>query len=345
MKLPWSKPEIRQDVGYTDVLVKALLATAGGEVAAGLTAGVEICVGQYGRAFQSAELYPGGQVADALRPHLGFIGRSMIDQGEAVFAISFDGQLTLTAASTVTVTGGADPRGWVYRLTLPGPSETITRTLAADRVLHLQYARAAERPWRGVSPLVASGTTKKLLDNLEHRLAQETGAAVGAIVPVPNVSVTSQLQSDIRGLKGEITLVETTAQAYGAGATGAPPADWQIRRIGADPPDVLSKLRRETEESILAACGVPITVLAGGQGTAAREAFRQFLHLTISPVALELAGQVADAFDLPDFAFNFDRLMASDLSGRARAFQSMVGGGMDLARAAAIAGLMETDSE
>ena len=39
----------------------------------------------------------------------------------------------------------------------------------------------------------------------------------------------------------------------------------------------------------------------------------------------------------------FDGLFAADLSGRARAFQSMVGGGMDVSRAAALAGLMADD--
>lgn len=32
--------------------------------------------------------------------------------------------------------------------------------------------------------------------------------------------------------------------------------------------------------------------------------------------------------------------MASDISGRARAFQSMVGGGMDVTKAATLSGLM-----
>jgi len=39
----------------------------------------------------------------------------------------------------------------------------------------------------------------------------------------------------------------------------------------------------------------------------------------------------------------FDALFASDLSGRVRAFQSTVAAGMDPARAAALAGLMEMD--
>ena len=36
--------------------------------------------------------------------------------------------------------------------------------------------------------------------------------------------------------------------------------------------------------------------------------------------------------------------MAADLSGRARAFQSMVGAGMDAAKAAGLAGLMEAEA-
>ena len=83
-------------------------------------------------------------------------------------------------------------------------------------------------------------------------------------------------------------------------------------------------------------------MLGGGQGTASREAYRQFLHLTIAPVALALAAQVEDVTGLP-FALSFDRLMASDLSGRARAMQSMVNGGLAVERAAALAGLMEPE--
>ena len=40
---------------------------------------------------------------------------------------------------------------------------------------------------------------------------------------------------------------------------------------------------------------------------------------------------------------SWQELRASDLSGRARAFQSMVGGGMALADAVAVAGLMVED--
>ena len=36
-------------------------------------------------------------------------------------------------------------------------------------------------------------------------------------------------------------------------------------------------------------------------------------------------------------------VIASDISGRARAFQSLVKGGMDVSKAAALAGLMESE--
>ena len=46
---------------------------------------------------------------------------------------------------------------------------------------------------------------------------------------------------------------------------------------------------------------------------------------------------------LGDVTLDWRELRASDLSDRARAFQSMVGGGMPVADAVAIAGLMVDD--
>ena len=60
------------------------------------------------------------------------------------------------------------------------------------------------------------------------------------------------------------------------------------------------------------------------------------------PVSLSVAAELSDKLD-SNVSLSFDRMFASDLSGRARAFQSMVGGGMDVAKAAALAGLMDLD--
>ena len=88
---------------------------------------------------------------------------------------------------------------------------------------------------------------------------------------------------------------------------------------------------------------VPTSLLERADGTALREAWRQFLHASVMPVSLSVSAELTDKLDT-DIRLSFDRMFASDLSGRARAFQSMVGGGMDVQKAAALAGLMEPES-
>ena len=179
--------------------------------------------------------------------------------------------------------------------------------------------------------------------NLERRLAQEAGGAVGQLIPVPNVEASAKLQGDLRKMTGQVTLVETTSAAWGAGQQGAPQADYQLRRLGADPPATLPELRRQAEESLLGSCGgIPTSVLGAATATSSRESFRQFLHATISPVADDVAAQIGAQLG-SEISFDFSKLQASDISGRARAFQSMVGGGMDVSKAAALAGLMEPE--
>ena len=145
MKLPWTKKAEHRS--YTDAFVEAALASASGETVSGLVASLEIITGWWGRGFQSAEILPSGVVADLLRPHLAVIGRSLVTRGELIFAIDTDGDsITLLPASNHDVEGGPNPESWQYRLTLAGPTETITRTLTADRVLHLPVRRQHGTP-------------------------------------------------------------------------------------------------------------------------------------------------------------------------------------------------------
>ena len=78
-----------------------------------------------------------------------------------------------------------------------------------------------------------------------------------------------------------------------------------------------------------------------GGGTSLREAYRRFLHATVAPLGELVQDELRDKLDAPALSLNFDRLFAADLSGRARAFQSLVSGGMDVERAATLGGLME----
>ena len=177
--------------------------------------------GHWARAFASADLSPIGQVSDALRPYLGYVGRELIHTGEAIFAIDFDGGLRLTPASGYTVMGTHDSRTWVYDLTLPGPTSTTTRTLPGDRVLHLTYATDSVQPWRGIGPLESAQATVALLSGLETQLGQEANSASGQILPVPQGTPMAALQDDLRKLSGKLAVVPTTAGGFSQGFSSA----------------------------------------------------------------------------------------------------------------------------
>ena len=69
---------------------------------------------------------------------------------------------------------------------------------------------------------------------------------------------------------------------------------------------------------------------------------RRFFPLTVEPLAGCLARELTDKLET-SIELGFSGRFAADLTGRARAFQSMVGGGMDAAKAASLAGLMAVD--
>ena len=92
--------------------------------------------------------------------------------------------------------------------------------------------------------------------------------------------------------------------------------------------------------SVASACGVPLELIVeAGDGTAAREAWRRFLFGSVVAHAAIARDEFRRKLD-PGIDLDFAELRASDLAGRARAFQSMVGGGMELDKAAALSGLV-----
>ena len=61
------------------------------------------------------------------------------------------------------------------------------------------------------------------------------------------------------------------------------------------------------------------------------------------PYLCTLAAELSAKLEA-EISLSFKGRLAADLAGRARAFQSMVGAGMDLAKAAGLAGLMEVEN-
>ena len=346
MRIPWfTNRETRQDGGYTEALESLIIAQAGGDTTAtpDKLAAREIALGLWGRAFASAEVSPAGPVADGIGAAVKVnIARQLLSCGEAVYQFSVeDGALVLSPCSEWKVTGGPDPASWIYEIERRGPSTTLKTTgIRSDSVLHFRYSSDPGEPWKGSGPLQRATTSTRLAANVEGRLAEELGQAAGQIMATPDGKSKEQLQSDLRLINGRLALVESTASGWGDGTQGAPRRDLEQTRIGASPPDVLAVLRSDAALLVLALMGVPVTLLQRADGTALRESWRGFLHSSVQPVADLVAEELSAKLDKP-VSLSFDRLFASDLSGRARAFQSMVNGGLSTDKAAGLAGLMD----
>ena len=177
-------------------------------------------------------------------------------------------------------------------------------------------------------------------------LADEASGPRGMLLPTPvdgNDPTITTLKADIRALRGKVALVESTSGGWAAdGSQQRPKGDWESRRLGAAPGAPLIDQADLASREIYAACGIPLSIVTTSEGTGQREGFRRLLHSTIMPLAKIVSEELSEKFETP-ISLSFDGLFAADLSGRARAFQSLVGGGMDVTKAASLAGLMQAE--
>ena len=313
---------------------------------------VECASSMFGRSFRVANVTPASMRTAGLTPTiLEMIARQLIIAGEIVLVPEIGPEgVDLVPASDWDIEGGANPRTWRYRVTLPGPSTLQTRHLPAAGVLHFMYAPSPIHPWRGVSPLTRAKLTGAIASNLELRLSQEMGGRSGNLLPVPGDPGEPRfdgLRADLSALEGNTALVPSLTGGFEQGPSGGTRQDWKPIRFGPAPPESLDAIRTSTGRKILGACGVPVSLADPGNaaGQALREALRQFLHLSVVPLAAGVAWELSRKLEVPGLKLGFRRLHAADIQGRARAFASLINAGqgetqaMDPERAASIAGL------
>ena len=354
MRWPWTKrePERRQAIPFTDAVVRALEAQAAGTATGdpSAIAALEAATALYSRAFAAARLSPAVPV---LSPAcMALMARNLIRRGEDVHQITVDrGALRLLPIGSWDVRGGPDPGGWWYRCDRFGPSGNVTELVPAAAVLHVRYAVDSARPWHGIGPLGWARATGTLAANLETRLGEEAGGPVGHVIPIPqdggdddDDDPIAGFKSDFAAAKGRTILAETTAAGWGEGRAAAPQADYKPQRFGASPPDTLPSLRSQAAESVLSACGVPVSLVTDADGTSQREAWRRFVMGSVEPL-LEIVGMEIAAKLETAVSFDLSRLWAHDLAGRAASFKAMVTAGMDPAKAAALSGLLAAEGE
>ena len=343
MKWQFWKNETRAEVGYTDAFVAALLGRAQGKTLAVpvATGALESCAGTVGRAFMACEVTGRPAIMDALTPSvLEIIGRSLIRRGESVWRIDVEGgNLVLLPAETWSIEGEPNPASWEYRLTLGGPSRTLTYDYVPfDSVLHFRYAVDSERPWIGNGPIMVASLAGNLSAETMAALGDEASGPRGSLLglPVDGADETvTQLKVDIAAAKGRMAMVENGD--WGNSNQGQ--VMLKPERFGANPPQGLVNLQTQASAEVMSACGFNPALFQAGDSASLRESWRLALFGVISPLGLMVQRELQDKID-PDVTLSWQELRASDLSGRARAFQSLVGGGMAITDAIGITGLM-----
>ena len=215
---------------YTDLVFAGLLAQQGrGAAAAEWASGaVQAAAGLWARCLSVAT-----SDLEAVTPELlGAIGYDLGVVGEHVSVLQVDGsgRVALLRASSWNISGGPDPRFWMYDVSLSGPTGTHTRVVPADGVLHVRYLPDCRTPWRGVAPWKRAPTLSKLAAEVEAALVREARLPTKQIIPMPQ-GATGAAKNMLDGIldeNGRIILPTTTAGGLGSGRSSAPLTDWKV---------------------------------------------------------------------------------------------------------------------
>ena len=345
MKLwPFGNHLEKREAAYSDAVIAALVSQAEGKSLAtpSATAALEACSGLCGRGFAGAEVDGPSFIAGALSPGiLEMVGRTLIRSGQVVFLIdTMGGELKLFPSEAHDIEGGPDPSTWRYRLTLNGPSRTLTHDdVPAQSVLHFKYGVDPARPWVGRGPIQIAALAGRLSAETVNALASESSGPIGRLLGVPvdgKDETVAGLKSDITNAKGKMALIES---GDWGNASGESKLDLESRRFGAEPPASLVELVDVSSREIFAACGFNSALWGSSQAAGTREAWRLALFGVLSPLGHMVERECRDKLD-SGISIGWTELRASDLQGRARSVQSLVGAGMPVQAAAKEAGIM-----
>ena len=337
---------------YSDLVVNAIQAQARGYVNVCGTSATEAAAGALSRAFASASISGPDWAKRAISPaFLAQVGRCLTRQGESLHLVEVSalGEIALIPAASWSFSGGPNPSSWTVEATLPGPSRSITRRVPFNSVIHQVWGSAPGIAYAGRSPLQFAAVSARLAVEVERSMGDETAGPIAMLLPVPEDpgppgenDKKAELKQDITGARGGALLVETTAAGYGEGRVAAPRKDWVASRLGPEVPASLVAIMETGFSQMLSAMGCPPGLFLGGSASAAREDYRRWYSATVEPLSILLAAELSLKLET-EIGLSYAGRFSGDLSGRARAFGSMVTAGMDPGKAAALSGLMTAE--
>ena len=278
-------------------------------------------------------LVPSGRIASD-RPEL-IVGRGITTPS--------DGIALLPEHRSKTVVMKFDPiRGDDGELRvdhlLPNTPEGVA---SADQVIHLRQNADPTCPWRGRSGLAVAQSSGGLAATLVHALSAEGEVPSLRIIPQPFGQ--SQTAADsIRGAVStglRLALPETTASGGGAGRSSAPLTDWKSYTIQPEYMTGGVELHALALQETAGVCGLPSAMVPGADaaGPAVREAFRQFVALTVQPLGRILEAEVSRVLERP-VRLQHHQLASADVASRARAYKALIENNIEQDRALELVG-------
>ena len=301
---------------------------------------VESCISLISNCFRQATITP--ETLEISSDLLGNLVHTMLSRGESLALIEIvDNAIQLQQVSSWTAHGETlDPNRWRYQCELAYPTGGKAVRTTGDGVVHLRYHSKPEAPYQGLGPLYLAQHSVGMLYSLDSRFDEETNLTNGQIISITMDSAEINSQDDFDQHYGFLTkmrggtFIESQNRERGSKQSFA----GRIR-IGAEYHQNMLQLRSQLHNDIAAAFGVPIElIIADGEGTATREAFRRFVLTTVQPLATKIEQELTMKLDTP-IELSFEALRSADLQGIGRGIKSLVDSGMSLEKALEQVGL------
>lgn len=195
---------------------------------------------------------------------------------------------------------------------------------------------------QGYSDLAVAGNLQKILRYLEKHLADETDNSAGYMIPSQDWD-NEDVLANLKTIRGGIMLVPTQTSNFGGSpASITAREEWQQRRMGFDAPENVRAWYETARMAALAALGIPASLYGESESTAMREGWRMYIFTVVAGMGKLLMEAAADCG--LDVELNFDRLMASDIQSRSRAYKQLIESDMSDERASLLTGLGGADA-
>ena len=305
-------PERRQSLG--DQIGNAFLSFANTpQASARQTAAVELAAGMLGRVLSTAEV----NGVDGISPRwLRDAGRDIVNRGEHLSRITVVGGLVrLIRQSSWSWHGeDADPWGWTARTTETGPSSSLTREIAYEGLIHLDWSSSPHVPYIGQPATVTAKLSADSAANSELSMSREVGGDVAKIIPAPEgpegddstagmdnddyqIDPHAAYRRDLAAARGATMLVESMANNHDLG--GKAPNDWEPRRLGPAPPAAFVDATDQAHHRLLGALGVPVGLATDADGTSQREGYRRWWLTVVDPTVAILEHELSEKLERP----------------------------------------------